>query len=261
MIGPGPHDRLFRDAVASYDAHRAGYPPALIDAIVARCGLTPKSALLDLGCGPGTLARAFAGCVGHVTGLDPEPAMIAEARRLDPGHADDYAVGSDVDLVHLDRRFDAVTIGRALHWMDAETIAARLGAVLRLGGWVAIVSSPHRDAPGNLWWRAVRQVVLAFDPSDGARATLPDVGPPEALFAGHGFAPPILVETRAERALTVADVLGLLHSIPGTTPQALGARRTAFERAIAATIEPFLHDGKVTEYMAPRALLFERRAP
>ena len=67
--------------------------------------------------GPGPLALGFAPYVGRVVGVDPEPAMAAEARRA--------AAAAKVGLVVIGGRaedlgadighFDVVSIGRALH--------------------------------------------------------------------------------------------------------------------------------------------------
>src|SRR6478735_12687773 len=46
--------------------------------------LTPGTALLDVGCGPGSITCDFAALVnpGHVTGLDRSPDVIAQAQAL-----------------------------------------------------------------------------------------------------------------------------------------------------------------------------------
>ena len=42
--------------------------------------LSDTDRLLDLGCGPGWLAMAFAPFVGTVVAVDPEPSMLEAAR-------------------------------------------------------------------------------------------------------------------------------------------------------------------------------------
>ena len=41
--------------------------------------LRPGMRVLDLGCGPGSLAAPLARLAGEVVGLDPEPAMLVAA--------------------------------------------------------------------------------------------------------------------------------------------------------------------------------------
>ena len=72
----------FSGEVAEYYAKfRRGYPGLIVKAIVERLTLTPEDVVVDLGCGTGLLALALAGHVRVVVGMDPEPDMLAIARR------------------------------------------------------------------------------------------------------------------------------------------------------------------------------------
>lgn len=68
-----PH--RFRSTVPFYAAYRVPYPDALIAFITERCDLARGGRVLDLGCGPGPLAVAFARLGCAVTAMDPEPDM------------------------------------------------------------------------------------------------------------------------------------------------------------------------------------------
>src|SRR5437867_7129219 len=50
--------------------------------LVTASGATPDDTVLDVACGPGLVARAFARVARRVTGIDLTPAMIARARAL-----------------------------------------------------------------------------------------------------------------------------------------------------------------------------------
>ena len=93
--------RRFQSAAAHYSAGRPPYPAALITRVAERLDLAPSHRLLDLGCGPASLATAFAPYVGEVVAVDPEPAMLALAHdaaanhtnvRVQPGSAADLSV-------------------------------------------------------------------------------------------------------------------------------------------------------------------------
>ena len=73
--------RRFRTAAQHYLAGRPAYAPRLIRHVARFTGLAPEHRVLDLGCGPGMLAGAFAPLAGEVIAMDPEPEMlrIAEA--------------------------------------------------------------------------------------------------------------------------------------------------------------------------------------
>ena len=72
--------RRFQSAVPYYERYRLGYPQRLIARVTALLELTPGDAVLDLGCGPGSLSVPFAKAGMNVTAVDPEPEMLAEAQ-------------------------------------------------------------------------------------------------------------------------------------------------------------------------------------
>ena len=78
---PSLTQRRFRTAAKYYLSGRSEYASLLIRRVVELCALDPTQRILDLGCGPGQLAMAFAPFVREVTALDPEPEMLEIARR------------------------------------------------------------------------------------------------------------------------------------------------------------------------------------
>src|SRR4051812_50141863 len=77
----GAVDGGFAGTVAYYDRYRLAYPDRLIARVVNLAALKPGDAVLDLGCGTGMLAMAFGRAGMAVTAMDPEPQMLAAARR------------------------------------------------------------------------------------------------------------------------------------------------------------------------------------
>src|SRR6516165_2392368 len=73
-------ERRFRSAAQYYLAGRPFYSSLLIRRVVQLCGLDATHRVLDLGCGPGQLAMAFAPFSKQVVGIDPEPEMLRIAR-------------------------------------------------------------------------------------------------------------------------------------------------------------------------------------
>jgi SAM-dependent methyltransferase len=95
------------------------------------------SAVLDVGCGTGTLlsqARA-AGHTGRFVGFDPDADMLAQAR----GHAGIEWLLGDMSTLHWDREFDlAVMTGHAFQCLltDSEVLTTLCGVrdALKPGG-------------------------------------------------------------------------------------------------------------------------------
>ena len=69
----------FEGTAAYYERYRLDYPRRLIARVAGLAGLKPGDAVLDLGCGTGMLAIAFARLGMAVTAMDPEPEMLAAA--------------------------------------------------------------------------------------------------------------------------------------------------------------------------------------
>jgi SAM-dependent methyltransferase len=116
-----------------------------VPGIIGSLALAGRRAL-DFGCGAGRSTRFLAGCGFIATGVDISRAMVAEARRLDPGG--DYRVvaegglgvlaGAPFDLILSAFTFDNVPTSRL-----KIAISRQLAALLAPGGRILhIVSSP-----------------------------------------------------------------------------------------------------------------------
>src|SRR5260370_27361440 len=80
---PPPFDPdRYRSAAAHYERGRVPYAPALIRRVAEVTGLGSQHRVLDLGCGPGPLARSFASLAREVVAIDPSPEMLTAARAL-----------------------------------------------------------------------------------------------------------------------------------------------------------------------------------
>ena len=109
----------FASTVEFYSRYREPYAPEFFRIVAERLGLSRDTHLLDIGCGSGLLAIGFALFVRSSVGLDPEPGMIEAARELaeQAGARVRFRMGRIEDFP-TSERFDLVTIGRALHWLD-----------------------------------------------------------------------------------------------------------------------------------------------
>ncbi|MQA16968.1 MAG: methyltransferase domain-containing protein [Pseudonocardiaceae bacterium] len=143
---------------ASYAAntgHHRRHDTGFLDTLPLR----PGDRLLDLGCGSGDFTSQLAQRVpdGQVVGLDAEPSMLEQARRI-AGPNQSFVLGPAQRLAQLcgpSGPFDAVTSRAMLHWVPAADHPGVLGAaasVLRTGGVLRL------DAGGGdnvAAWRAL----------------------------------------------------------------------------------------------------------
>jgi len=89
----------------------------------------PGARILDVGCGTGYFARRFVGEGREVTGLDPDPAMLAYARDHRAG-TEDYILGDGRRLPFSDGEFDYCISITALCFIPEERLA--LGEMARV---------------------------------------------------------------------------------------------------------------------------------
>ncbi len=108
----------------------------------ALIGAKPDDLMLDVCCGPGTLALDLAPHVAHVTGLDLTPAMLEQAQlaQATQGRTNVTWVEGDVfDLPFDDCAFSLVTCSAAFHHMiDPRRALREMARVCRPGGRIVV---------------------------------------------------------------------------------------------------------------------------
>jgi SAM-dependent methyltransferase len=127
-----PATRGFADS-DRYERGRPGYPQAAVAAIVRELGLRPGRTVLDLAAGTGKLTRLLAPSGANVVAVEP----VAEMRAKLTGFVALAGTAEHIPLV--DAYVDAVTVGQAFHWFDAERALREIHRVLRPGGGVALI--------------------------------------------------------------------------------------------------------------------------
>jgi predicted RNA methylase len=168
--------RRFRSTVPFY-GHRAPYPQSLISFVAECCCLKRGDPVLDLGCGPGMLATAFARLGCTATAMDPEPAMLAFAAEhaAAQGMAIKLIEGSSYDLGRDHGPFRLVVMGRSFHWMNRETTLRVLDDIIEATGAVAFFGDRRVATPGADWPSLLHNLGMEFAPVQMARTRRKDV--------------------------------------------------------------------------------------
>ncbi len=122
------HRDRFTHTVEDYRRYRPDYPSPMFDWLIAELALTAGDAIIDVGCGTGITARAWAARGMEVIGVDPNLAMLAAARA--EGGGPTY-VQTDAETLDVpDRDYAAIVGGQSFHWIDLDRASPRFRAVL-----------------------------------------------------------------------------------------------------------------------------------
>ncbi len=242
------HAERFTDpsVIAAYRS-RPPYPDTLLALFVGLITDEPR-ALLDVGCGPGNLARSLLPYVVRVDAVDMSPGMIALGKTL-PGGDDPrlhWFVGKAED-VPLQPPYALVTAGASLHWMDWEVALPRFAHALTPNGALAIVGVDEADEP---WTAAIRAIIPRYSTNPGVSG-FDLIGELErrGLFrkAGEYTTEPVPL------ARSVTDFIEWFHSMSSfsrdlMTPDAVAA----FDAELRDAIAPYLRDGLLDTHFVGR---------
>lgn len=131
-------DTLFSGTAPYYRRGRLPYAPGLADVLAEVLRLDGRGRLIDVGCGPGTLALSLAHLFAEIVGVDPDGGMLSEAGR---GAAEAGVSGKSrwvrvraEDLPAGLGTFSVATFAQSFHWMDRDLVAATIRDMLVPGG-------------------------------------------------------------------------------------------------------------------------------
>jgi SAM-dependent methyltransferase len=257
-----PH--RFRSTVPYYVRYRVPYPNRLIAFVAEGCGLERASHVLDLGCGPGQLAIAFARLGSTVTAIDPEPSMLAAARECAAaaGVSLKTIEGSSYDLNPTLGHFRLVTLGRSFHWMDRDATLAVLDRMIERGGAIALFGDKRIETRGADWRALLERLQQEFVPelATERRERKKTEEPDELVLLRSAFFSLERHGVIVMRRLGADDIVGRAYASSTTSPAALGERRPAFEEALREGLAGLAPTGEFSEIVEVTALIARRSA-
>jgi len=224
--------RPFRTAAAYYLRYRPGYPAELVTRLAEAAGVDRRSRVIDLGCGPGSLAIPLATHAAEVVAVDVEPEMLAELTRAAPPNVTAVEARAE-DVEESWGTFQLATIGRALHWFDAPLVLANLA---RITPTVALCSD-------NIPQSEVQSFALALA---NELIDEPPIERPKFRYAGILPASPFsdveTISVEVDRSWTADELIGFVYSTAIASPERLGDRRTELERRIREHLDGPRHE-------------------
>jgi ubiquinone/menaquinone biosynthesis C-methylase UbiE len=254
--------RRFRSTVPYYATYRPAYPDRLIAMVAADLRLTPSDRLLDLGCGPGQLAIAFAPFCRQAVAMDPEPEML-EAAALDAAQAGvevTLVEGSSFDLAPKLGTFRLVTMGRSFHWMDRAATLTNLEAMVVADGGLALFDE-QAIGRSTVRWREIMQDTIAkfsTKPSTREARSAANWQSHEEVLLQSAFRTLYRFGVISRRAITTDAIVGRAYSMSSGSPDALGQNRAEFEAVLRRQLGDLQPDGRFEEIVEMRALIARR---
>jgi len=252
----------FWSAAPHYLAGRPAYSARLIERVALLCGLTHAHRVMDLGCGPGPLAVAFAPLVAEVVAIDPEPAMLEAGVQ----HAERAGVrvhflrGSSHDLGAQLGLFRLATMGRAFHWMDRARTLESLDARIEPAGAVALFADRHTDTRENAWREPYRELLERYQADDAGRAERKSPHWPahESVLLDSPFNRLERIGVIERRATPVEVFVERAFSLSSTAPGRLGSKAGELAERVRDVMAAHASDGRVTEVIETEALIGRR---
>ncbi len=247
----------FQSAAVLYDRYRLSYPDRLIARLADLADLGPGDAVLDLGCGTGMLAVAFAKLGMAVTAMDPQSEMLAAAGSA--AQAAQVAVtlvqGGSHDLTPQMGPFRLVAMGRSFHWMDRAATLAMLDKIVAPEGGVALFHDAHPPVAENDWFKILCEMQDKYRHARDRRG-------------GHRRYEPFLFESAftkidglsvtIRQPLTVEEIVGRALSMSACAPQILGSACEEFAARLSSALREVSPDGRFTEVAELVAVLARR---
>jgi SAM-dependent methyltransferase len=231
----------FGNLAETYDRVRPPYSEALLDCAQEVLELDAQARVLDLGAGTGRVTRQLARRFEDVVAVEPDERMRA---------LHGAALAGSAEAIPLeDASVDAVFVGEAFHWFDAEAAIPEIARVLRLRGGLAILWT-H-------WWETeppLPEDVLAALREPWVRSQSQRRPPWDGAFEGSPFEP-IQVERDTDQITLDPDELLMLYSTTSALATLPAAERVAlFDRVRPLLAGPYRlplkHDLKWTRLAA-----------
>ena len=142
---------------------RPPYPDETYKILLSLLGESPGR-ILDVGCGPGKIARALVDHVNGIDAVDFSEEMIRVGKSLVNGdHLNLRWINGPVEEVQLYPPYSMVTAGASIHWMEWDVVFPRFKEMLTTDGYLVIIDG---DCPvGSPWHEAELSLIRKYSTS------------------------------------------------------------------------------------------------
>jgi ubiquinone/menaquinone biosynthesis C-methylase UbiE len=259
-------DELFRSTAEYYARYRAGYPVQLFTHLSERFHLNGTQRVLDLGCGAGQIAIPIASAVHEVIAVDPEPAMLAEGRRLAAKQNVtniDWQRGDSCQLADMAiNNINLITMGASFHWMDRPVVLDVLDRLVQPDGAVIVASNSAANATNKPPWdeivTTIRTRWLGTERRAGSRTYTHPSQRHEEILSASPFSHVEIVNWTWTLERDLDSVVGLQFSYSYSAPALLGENARAFEADLRRELAAVHPSDTWTELIQTEAIIATR---
>jgi SAM-dependent methyltransferase len=255
---------------------RPGYSADLAQVLAGELGLDGTGRLLDVGSGPGTVGVQLAGLFDHVTLLEPDAGMLAEARAYTAAAgltAVEFVQATAEDLATLALApMRVVTFGQSFHRTNRVLVADAVYALLEPGGSMALIThDPTRPAPpapagtSPIPHEQIRELIKTFLNSElrsGNRLVADySVERFEQTLQRTRFGPPRIVFAPGRQDI-IRDVDGVIAgclSMSYAAPHLFGPRLAEFVAALRELLTRHCPTGRFWDWPGDTEILIATR--
>jgi SAM-dependent methyltransferase len=232
----------FSDRVDSYVRYRPAYPDALVDRLVAECGLDGDSVVADIGSGTGIFTRQLLDRRLRVMGVEPNREMRQAAESRLRGYDRFTSVNGRAESSNLaEHSIDLIVAAQAFHWFRRDATKVEFARILRPGGWVALIWNRRKTEQGfhQDYEALIRKHALEYERVSHNNVTEDDIA---EFFAPHGY------QTAAFENSQVFDNDGFLGRMQSSSymPAPDSAGYFALMAAAEELFRKYEHGGRVS---------------
>jgi SAM-dependent methyltransferase len=161
-MAPSNATSRFSDRVENYVRYRPGYPPEVVHALKAECGLAPSHVVADIASGTGIWTRMLLENGNAVFGIEPNAEMRETGERLLAAWPKFASVAGTAEATTLaGQSMDFVTAAQAAHWFDRGRARREFVRILKPGGWLVLLWN-ERLTDSTAFLRDYEQLLLTY---------------------------------------------------------------------------------------------------
>ena len=227
-----------RSVVEAY-VYRPPYPDEVYTILADLIVDAPRN-VLELGCGPGEIARGLAARVAHVDAVDPSQAMLDLARTLPGSERSNLNWHCcSAETFTYPRPYALAITAESLHWMDWERVLPAIRASLTPRAKLVIILG--RRLTGMPWREALQPLLSRYSTNkDFQPYNLLDELAVRQLFRLEGRA----TTQPVPFTQTVEACLEALHSANGfSRTRMVPTQAQEFDERVREIITPYAEEG------------------